>query len=88
MVEQTGVELENIKIESAFCDAFIGLHKSSTYNVEANLSFGDISYPKGAEIKKTAKSVTSSKFAGTIGSGGSAKTVRISSQYGDVRLGY
>ncbi len=57
-----------ISLTASFNGIDLGIPSSASYQLSADLSFGELNYPRNANITVTEKSYTSKTYTGTVGS--------------------
>ena len=74
-----------MNIDNQFGEIDLGFAKDAGFELDADLSFGDIDYPNSGTVKKSKDGHTSNSYEGHIGSSGGG-TVNIDSSYGDISI--
>ncbi len=86
-VKQVNPGFSSINLITSFNGVELGIPASASYRLMADLSFGELKYPKGATITVTEKSYTSKTYSGTIGSSKSSTSkVTIKAKNADVKI--
>ena len=66
-VEAIGNAFSRINLIASFNNISLGIPASASYTLQADMNFGECSFPKGSSIKVTEKSHTAKLFSGSVG---------------------
>ena len=67
-VKHVNPSFSMISLTASFNGIDLGIPPSASYQLSADMSFGELNYPKGANITVAEKSYTSKTYTGTVGS--------------------
>lgn len=83
-VKEVQKGFDRIKIENAMGSVNLGVADGAGFTFKADMSMGDIKYPKSAKDLKKSKSMMSSSVQGVVGNG--AGEIDINASMGDVEI--
>jgi hypothetical protein len=86
-VKEIGLEFKDINIQNSFGNVELRFSPGASFRLDAESSFGNISFPKKSNVVVEETSFTGKKFEGTVGDDSQPSgVVNISTKNGDVSL--
>lgn len=88
-VDYVGPKFGSGKIRNSFADAGLSFDKASVIDVDAELEFGEMTYPKSSSISHQEINYTTNVYKGKLGSGiATPASLTVDSKNANVKLGF